>query len=379
MVRILCVGIGGYAHVYLSDLLAHPSEDWRFEGIVEPYPEKCEYYEPLKAMNVSLYPTMEAFFAEHEADLALITTPIFLHTRQTLCALEHGCNVMCEKPLSGESADEAVITAAAKKAGKFVSIGFQWGFSPAVKGMKADILAGRYGKPVFLKTLVLWPRDFAYFARGGGWAGKLRMPDGAVVNDSVASNATAHYLYNMLTVTAPDGEASEITDLRCDLVRANNIETFDTCCARFTLSGGGEALYLVSHAVEATHNPDFVYRFTDGYITFNDRDGVILGHPADGSVINYGDPFADASRKVYEAIEHCFDPDYKPACNQKTAAAHVRSIEAFQTNPVHPAKAESVVNVGDRLYVRGLKELLETCFEKEAIPSELGLLDSFAE
>jgi predicted dehydrogenase len=126
-VRILSVGIGGYAAIYLKALLQeHPRDDVEFVGMVDVMPQNSPFYATLQAMGVPLFSTMEEFYAHGSADLAIITTPTHLHTRQILCALGHGSNVMCEKPLSGVSADGEILAAAAKEAGKFVMIGYQW-------------------------------------------------------------------------------------------------------------------------------------------------------------------------------------------------------------------------------------------------------------
>ena len=89
-VRILCVGIGGYAAIYLKALLQEkPRDDVEIVGMVDVMPENSPFYATLCAMGVPLYRDMEAFYAEHAADLAIITTPTHLHTCQILCALQH--------------------------------------------------------------------------------------------------------------------------------------------------------------------------------------------------------------------------------------------------------------------------------------------------
>ena len=187
-VSVLCVGIGGYANVYLEAMLQHPSPTWEIAGLVDVAPAGCRFLEQLR--DVPLFSTMEEFYQSHTAELCIITTPIHLHTRQILCALQNGSHVLCEKPLSGCSADEAVICQAAEAAGKFVMIGYQWSYAKAIRDLKADVESGVYGTPELLKTLVLWPRDKSYFTRGSGWAGKLTAADGTVLNDSVANEGS---------------------------------------------------------------------------------------------------------------------------------------------------------------------------------------------
>lgn len=371
-VKLLCVGIGGYANIYLDSLLKNPNPDFEIAGMVDIAPECSDFYDKLCSMGVPLYQNMEDFYAEHSADLAIITTPIYLHKRQIMCALKNGSNVMCEKPLSGASADAEDIGKLSKQTGKFVMIGYQWSYSEAINSLKADILNGLYGKPVFLKSLVSWPRPKGYFTRGSGWAGKLRAADGTVMNDSVANNATAHYLHNMLYVTgAAVGKSSEAVSLECDLSRVNNIENFDTAVAKFTLDNGAECLLAVSHATGELVDPMFEYRFEKGTVTFNSEQKDIIGNLDDGTVKNYGDPFKDINEKIYEAIAAVNKKDYTPPCSEQTAAAQVRCIEKMQQNPVYDIKSEYIVcRKDDTLYAEGLHSLLLRCYNEERLLSE---------
>ena len=85
--------------------------------------------------------------------------------------------------------------AAARKDG-FIAVGYQWSYSSAIQKLKQDIHSGIYGKALQMKTIVLWPRNKAYFTRTTGWAGKVKASNGETIYDSVANNATAHYLHN---------------------------------------------------------------------------------------------------------------------------------------------------------------------------------------
>ena len=376
-VRILCVGIGGYAGVYLKSLLVeHPRDDVELVGMVDIMPKSSPFYPTLCEMGVPLYADMEDFYAHDSADLAIITTPTHLHTRQILCALGHGSNVMCEKPLSGVSDDGEILAKAAAAAGKFVIIGYQWSYSEAILSLKRDVMQGIYGAPVFLKSMVLWPRPVSYYTRGSGWGGKKFTPDGDVLNDSVVSNATAHYLHNMLYVTGgADGVAAEVVDVTCDLSRINAIETYDTAAVRLTLSNGATGLLLVSHATADNIDPMFDYRFERGSVHFDSESKRIIGRTDDGRTIDYGDPFADVNEKIYVAIEATKSGQpYQPPCGVLTAAPQVRAVEMIADRPVSIGR-ESAIDRNERggttfLSLRGLTALFKECYEKEILPRE---------
>jgi len=288
--------------------------------------------------------------------------------------LEHGSNVMCEKPLTGVSADQELLEKAMEKSGKFVMIGYQWSHSQAILDLKADITAGLYGDARMLKSLVFWPRPKEYYQRGSGWGGRIRAANGVVINDSVVSNATAHYLHNMLFVTGGANDKScEVTDLEATLLRVNAIENFDTATVKFTLENGAKGLFVVSHSTKETNNPEFEYRFSKGIVKYNSTEKNIVGTLADGTVKTYGDPSQESMRKVYWAIAGCREPKYTPVCGVRAAAAQVRCVEKIQPNPILPVRKELVgedVRDGSHfLYVEPLGALLRKCYEEETILS----------
>jgi len=58
---------------------------------------------------------MENFYNEHEADLAIISTPPFLHCKQSVYALSKGSYVLCEKPIAPTVEDAEAMIEAEKK------------------------------------------------------------------------------------------------------------------------------------------------------------------------------------------------------------------------------------------------------------------------
>ena len=325
-------------------------------------------------MGVPIFADMEEFFASRSADLTIISTPIHLHARQILCALEHGSNVMCEKPLSADSDDERILCEARDRAGKFVMIGYQWSYSEAMNRLKQDITDGRYGAPVFMKSIVLWPRTKSYFKRGVGWGGKLRADDGTPINDSVVNNATAHYLHNILYVLGGAvGRAAEAVEMQADLVRANDIENFDTATVRFTLDNGAKGIYVASHATLTANEPEFEYRFSGGVVRYDSAKGRTVGELSSGEIIDYGDPFADVTNKYWIAVDAVLSGRmYTPLCGIETAAAQVRFVEMLQRTPVKPLRSEMLgygVDTG-LVYIKGAEKLLRRCYDDEILLSE---------
>ncbi len=378
--RVLLAGIGGYGTLY-TDTLIDMQQDGKIiiAGMADPYPESCQKIGEIKEAGIPLYTSTSQFWdAGNKADITMIASPIAYHTRQIMEALSHGTDVLCEKPLSGDYRDGAIIESLSEKVGKFVMIGYQWSYSKAITGFKADILAGIWGKPVQLKTLVLWPHPVSYYKRGSGWAGRKYDGDGTPIFDSVINNATAHYLHNILYILGDRFDNAAIPEtVEVQLSRANAIENFDNAAVRCTFNNGAEALFLASHCTDRSYDPAFVYKFENGTVTFNEINNgehCITGTLNNGSVIRYGNPFEDSANKIRLAIENMNTKKPYLPCTVKTAIPHSAVIFTVQKTRIFdiPGSLKSKDNK-DTIVVSGLYELMTLCYREGKMPSETGI------
>ena len=92
----------------------------------------------------------------------------------------------------------------------------------------------------------------------------------AIDLDSVASNATAHYLHNMFYVLGDSVEKSAKPVKWLPSYRANPIENFDTAAIRAKTEEGVEILFLTTHAVNIHPIPQFCYEFENARVVFGD-------------------------------------------------------------------------------------------------------------
>lgn len=371
-VRILLVGIGGYASTYVNPLLDGKRDDVEIVGCADPFPNSCKRLEEIKERGIPLFADMNEFFAAGlKADLAVITTPIHLHTRQIKAALAAGCHVLCEKPICGDVDDIPSLIEARDAAGKYVAIGYQWSHADAILALKRDIMAGVFGAPKLLKTLVLWPRKYDYYKRGCGWAGKIRSAEGDLILDSVANNATAHYLHNMLYLLGETIDTSAMPEkLDAALFRVNNIENYDTASFEMSFANGARALFLVSHASKNPQEPIFEYTFERGKVLFDEGapvDGkkVIRAIFNDGTEKIYGDPFENQVAKLWRAVDAVKDPAVQPVCGLEAATAHAKCIALAQKSEIRSFPAERIIEreKATGLYVEGLGEAMKEAYD----------------
>ena len=87
-----------------------------------------------------------------EVDAVVVMTPTKLHSEVVVAAAAAGKAIFCEKPLSLDLVDAAVMQAAVEKSGVFFQLGFMRRFDRAYAAAKRKIDAGLIGKPVIFKS-----------------------------------------------------------------------------------------------------------------------------------------------------------------------------------------------------------------------------------
>ncbi len=379
-VKVVLCGIGGYGKLITNEILNNYDKlNIELCGVADPYPDGNERLEEIKALGTKIYSDICDFYKENTADLCVISTPIQFHTQHILTALEHGSNVLCEKPLCADENHIQTLINARDKAKKFVFIGYQWSHNSAIEALKADVTCGIFGKPLDLKTLVVWPRNADYFSRGIGWAGKIKTSDGTLIYDSIANNAAAHYLHNMLYILGGDvNKALSPLSVEATLLRTNNIENFDTSDITCHFDGF-DARFIATHATKDALNPCFNYKFEnatvlfcmdkkpedDGADGFDYVPGDIVAYFKDGTVKHYGDPYGNQMYKFYVALDAVRGTaNGYERCGIETAAVHTRLINNLQkTTEIFDTKKDLTIVEGKQTYVDGLYEAVTMLYK----------------
>lgn len=376
-ITIVLIGINGYGNGYLHDVLdASHDKNIELAGVVDPAWEKSVRVEEIKKRKIPAYSDLESFYREHKADLAVLSSPIHLHVPQSLTAISNGSHVLCEKPLCATIQEAAILTEAARKSGKLVSIGYQWSFSEPVQALKNDIMKGLFGAPISLKTLVLWPRRETYYKRNN-WAGAMKNSSGKWILDSPINNATAHYLHNMFYVIGAETDASASpVSVEAELYRANKIQNFDSSALRCHTDKGVEILFYSAHPVPASIGPVLNYRFEKG-VVYGCND--FTARFTDGTIKKYGTPHTASDGKFWQTVESIRSGTLKNLCGTETASAQTLCINGAQDSmPDIVSFPEDIITIqslenGDKLtWVKGLDSLLVQCFDLGILPSEHG-------
>ncbi|MBQ7379108.1 MAG: Gfo/Idh/MocA family oxidoreductase [Clostridia bacterium] len=140
------------------------------------------------------YTDYVAMLEAEQIDVVHICTPHYLHADMIITALEHGVNVLCEKPLCITEQDIVRVLRAAEKSDRQVGVCFQNRYNPANQAVKA-YLNGK--KSVCAAASVTWHRDAAYY-RSGDWRGKWDTEGGGVlINQALHTLDLVQWLVGM--------------------------------------------------------------------------------------------------------------------------------------------------------------------------------------
>ncbi len=373
-IRILTVGAGGFASNYTRLFLDNlDSGKYEYSGVVEicdDFPYKDEFIEK----NIPIYKTIEEFYSENGAELAFISTPPHFHAQQCIYAVNHGSDVLCEKPIATAFEDAMAICEASEAAGKFVGIGYQYSYAKPFLDLKRDILSGALGKPIQLKTMLSWPRSRQYYNRSNGWAGRVKDADGKLILDSVISNGAAHYLHNMLFLLGDTTDTSCLPEkYSAELLRANDIENFDAAVIRMETKDNVKLMIAAGHCVNINIDPIFDFQFEKASVYYRTKEHLTVNF-SDGTIKDYGIPSHSDESKIWKSIDATESRAPLP-CVAKTAMPHNIIInnlyEKCEVQDV-PRDMISFDEENELSYVNGLSEALTLCFEKNKMLSEIG-------
>lgn len=377
-VKVVQFGIGGWGWHFFDNASANwPDEDYVYEGVIDPNAKMSPIYEKIRSMGIPIYESPEEFYAHHEAQLAVITASIPAHRPMTILALEHGSNVLCEKPAASTVEDVRTMRAASERSGKFVAINFNRCFAPGAIRAKMDYLAGNFGKPVRFRIRSICGRDDSYFFRNN-WSCRVRDTNGNIVLDSVICNGTSHELQNAYFMhgSALTASASPVA-LRADLLRANRIETYDTCILEAKTDMGATVLCYVTHATDYTEFPVYDYEYENASLHYDRTKwgDDLIAQMGDGSVRHYGPVFPDGTQTM-KLCAQAIAKNELPVCGLEASVSHVLTVDALSDLcRVHDFPASAVVrdDANKRSFVPGLGEEVVRCYNEGCLLSDRGL------
>lgn len=132
-----------------------------------------------------LYSSLTDMLANEDLDAVTICTASGSHMAPALQAIDHGLNVIVEKPIEISTQRIDRMIEAADRMGVRLAGVFQNRYTDAARALKAAVDEGRFGRMAWAGALTPWYRDDQYYA-AGGWRGTWQLDGGgAMMNQSI--------------------------------------------------------------------------------------------------------------------------------------------------------------------------------------------------
>ncbi len=248
--KVASIGFGGMAthHFNQSKCL----DMIELKGVYDIDPKRQE---AARGYGLYIYSSAEEIYADPEIDIVLVAVPNDLHKAYCIDALRHGKNVLCEKPVTMNSADLEDIMAVAKETGMIFTVDQNRRVNKDFVLMKRSVEAGLLGDVYVIESRVEGSRGVP-----AGWRTTKAQGGGMMLDWGVHLIDQIMYMY-------PD---AKVTNVFCKMYEVH-YDVDDNFRLTMTLSNG-----VTAHIEVSTNNfikhPRWYVLGTDGTLQIDDWD-----------------------------------------------------------------------------------------------------------
>jgi predicted dehydrogenase len=254
--KIGIIGIGVIATTkHIPYLLKR--DDIEITALCDVDVKKCEDANKKFGLATKVYSDYHELCKDSSLDVVHVCTPNPLHCEMTLEALSNGKHVHCEKPMACTYVETQKMIAAAKAAGKKLTVGLQWRYNPAPLHLKKMVEEGAFGDIYYIKSQQLRPRRLPAY---GAYTNKELNGGGVLMDGGPHSIDLPMWLmgnYDVATVRGVTFDKMKDYPEGNDLGPwdPNNFDVEDTAMAIITMKNGAmiymETAWLINMLQEA--------------------------------------------------------------------------------------------------------------------------------
>ncbi len=215
--------------------------------------------------SVKIYSDYKTAIEEVKPDITAVTVPSGLHYQIASFAMEHGSNLLLEKPMTMSSDQSKEIYDISKRTGMKIAMGHIYRYLPIVGLVRDDINNGKFGKVTHGSIYVRWGHGEDYYS-SAAWRGTWKSDGGAMMNQTIHAIDLLVWLMG-----------SEPAQAQAMLAqRLRNIEAEDLGMAILRLENGALAsVEGTTSTLESRHEAEFSVFCENGSVTM----GLSCGKP----------------------------------------------------------------------------------------------------
>lgn len=183
--RYALIGCGRIATNHMKAALNNQLE---IVAVCDILPSKMEEllskHDLEKDAAIKRYTDYKEMIQEMNPELVSIATESGIHAEIALYCIDHGVNVIIEKPMAMSMEDADEIIRRSKEKGVKVSACHQNRFNIAIQELRKAVEAGRFGKLSHGTIHVRWNRGPQYYEQAS-WRGTWEQDGGALMNQCI--------------------------------------------------------------------------------------------------------------------------------------------------------------------------------------------------
>jgi predicted dehydrogenase len=161
--RYAVVGTGARAGLYIDAAARRHAEHAELVALCDPSTVRMAFWNRLLgrlgARPVSTWSPadFERMVEKERPDTVIVTTVDAVHHEYIVRALEAGCDVVTEKPLTTDAAKARAILDAVERTGRKLTVTFNYRYIPAFARLREIVAEGRIGEPLLVDFM--WVLD----------------------------------------------------------------------------------------------------------------------------------------------------------------------------------------------------------------------------
>lgn len=178
----------GCGRIATNHIKAAINNGLEIAAVCDILPDKMETllekHELQNDISIQRYEDYRSMIAEEKPELVSIATESGIHAKIALHCIDHGVNVIIEKPMAMSMEDADEIIRRSKERGVKVSACHQNRFNIAIQELRKAVESGRFGKLSHGTIHVRWNRGPQYYEQAS-WRGTWEQDGGALMNQCI--------------------------------------------------------------------------------------------------------------------------------------------------------------------------------------------------
>ncbi len=148
--RYALVGTGSRAGMYIEAITDVYCDSAELVGLCDLSQTRMDWYNQQLSPPRPTYPAdqFDRMIAETKPDIVIVTTIDRYHHQYIIRAMELGCDVITEKPLTIDAEKLRAIFDAIERTGRKLRVTFNYRYAPAYTALRQQIMNGAVGQPL---------------------------------------------------------------------------------------------------------------------------------------------------------------------------------------------------------------------------------------